>query len=296
MIGLPYPVWNGEKHSKTCQERDKYEIENDFFLVSGIRDSDWFFTLFPELLVDRHHEPEHRRCFDCQWRDNHSQTLSTKVHEGGGKAMKMEKVKIMLVLLGLLFGLMLLFGVGCHNIRVSPKNPEKPGVEKIPLDVGLYISDQFKNYKVSENRWGDQWNYTNLGEAGAAQFKLGLGLIFRTVEIVDEKPPFSKPKTVTLHAVIEPMIYKFIFDIPITKFQVYPAMIGYKITFYGMDGKVLFTKMVDGIGDTRGHPGFSFSENPTIAATKAVEDGINKALDAILASEEVKALVKEATK
>jgi hypothetical protein len=210
--------------------------------------------------------------------------------------MKTTKVKIMLILLGLLIGSTLLFGVGCHNIRVSPKPPEKVLAEKIPLDIGLYMSDEFKNYKVSENRLGDQWNYTNLGEASAAQVRLGLGLIFRTVEIIDEKPPFSKPKTITLHAVIEPMIYKFLFDIPFTKFQVYPAMIGYKITFYDMSGKVLFTKMVDGIGDTRGRPGFDFSENPTIAATKAVEQGVNNPLDAILASDEIKALVKEVQK
>jgi hypothetical protein len=202
----------------------------------------------------------------------------------------------MLFLLAILMGLIFLFGVGCHNIRVLPKPPEKPGIEKIPLDVGLYISDEFKNYKVSENRWGDQWTYANLGEASAAQFRLGLGLILRTVELVDEKPPFSKPKSVSLYAVIEPMIYKFIFDIPITKFQIYPAMIGYKITVYDINGKILLTKMVDGIGDTRGHPGFSFSENPTIAATKAVEDGISKALDSILASDEIKTLAKEVSK
>jgi hypothetical protein len=31
----------------------------------------------------------------------------------------------MLVLLGLLMGSIPLFGVGCHNIRVSPKPPEE---------------------------------------------------------------------------------------------------------------------------------------------------------------------------
>ncbi len=105
--------------------------------------------------------------------------------------MKTTKVKVMLFLLALLMGLTCLFGVGCHNIRVSPKPPEKPDIEKIPLDVGFYISDEFKSYKISENRWGDQWTYPNLGEASAAQFWLGLGLIFRSVEVVDEKPPFS---------------------------------------------------------------------------------------------------------
>lgn len=207
--------------------------------------------------------------------------------------MKAKKSILVLILLGPFVFLTFLFGMGCHNVRVSPKPPEKALAEKIPLDVGLYLSEELKNYKVSENRWGDQWNYTNLGEASATQFRLGFGQIFRTVEIVDERPPFSKPRTIKLHAVIEPMIYKFLFDIPFTKFQVYPAMIGYKITIYDMNGKVLLTKMVDGIGDTRGQPGFSYTENPARSATKAVEDGVNKVLDAILASEEIKALVKE---
>jgi hypothetical protein len=207
-----------------------------------------------------------------------------------------KQLKIKIIFWGLLGCLLLFYGIGCHNIRVSPKPPEKMLSEKIPLDIGLYLSEEFKNYKVSEYRWGDKWNYTNLGEASATQFRLGFNQIFRIVEIVDEKPPFSRPKTIKLHAVIEPMIYKFFFDIPFTKFQVYPAMIGYKITMYDMNGKVLFTKMVDGIGDTRGRPGFDFSENPAKAATKAVEEGVNKALDAILASDEVKLLVKELTK
>jgi hypothetical protein len=83
------------------------------------------------------------------------------------------------------------------------------------------------------------------------------------VGFVNEKHPFSKPKPIMFHAVIEPMIYKFIFSIPITKLQVFPAMIGYKITLFDMIGKILFTKVVDGIGDTRGHPDFNYSKNPT---------------------------------
>jgi len=210
--------------------------------------------------------------------------------------MKTQKTGRRLVLMGLFLSFTLIFTGCAHTVLVAPKPLEKGNIEKIPIDVGLYITEEFKNYKVSEDRKGDKWNYTNLGEASSVQIRLGLGQIFRTVEIVDEKPPFSRPKVITLQAVIEPAIYKFMFDIPFTKFQVYPAMIGYKITFYDMSGKVLFTKMVDGIGDTKGQPGFDFAENPSKSATKAVEEGVNKALDAILASDEIKALVKEVQK
>jgi hypothetical protein len=208
--------------------------------------------------------------------------------------MKLRKDRSLLVLLGLFIGFTLIFSAGCaHTVLVAPKPPEASLTEKIPLDVGLYLTEGIKNYKVSESRKGDTWNYTNLGEASVTQFRLGLGQIFRTVELVDERPPFSKPKSIVLHAVIEPTIEKFEFGIPLTKFQVYPAKIYYNITVYDMSGKVILTKSIDGIGDTKGSPGFDFTENPSKSASKAIENGANKALESILASEEIKMLLKK---
>ena len=208
--------------------------------------------------------------------------------------MKLQKNRSMLSLTGVLIGVIVIFSTGCaHMVPVIPKPPEKVCAEKIPLDMGLYIANEFKNYKVSESRLGDTWNYTNLGEASSTQFQLGLEQIFRTVEIVDEKPPFSKPKVTMLHAVIEPSIEKFDFNSPLTKLQVYPAKIQFKITIYDMSGKTIFTKSVEGIGDIQGSLCFDFAENPSKAASKAVEDGANKALKSILDSEEIKALLKK---
>ncbi len=287
---------DGEKHLKTCRQRDKYEIQNEFFLVFEIRDSDWVFTLFPELLVGWVNNRGTDNWFNWWCRSYGSERVSRQSSKEGGRNMKTGKTGRRLVLMGFFLSFTLIFTGCAHTVLVAPKPPEKGNIEKIPIDVGLYITDEFKNYKVSEYRKGDKWNYTNLGEGSSAQFRLGFSQIFRKVEIVDGKPPFSKPKATTLQAVIEPIIYKFMFDIPITKFQVYPAMIGYKITMYDMNGSILFTKMVDGIGDTKGQPGFNFAANPSKSATKAVEDGINKTLDVILASEEIKTLLKEATK
>jgi hypothetical protein len=60
-----------------------------------------------------------------------------------------------------------------------------------------------------------------------------------------------------------------------------------------MSGKVILTKSIDGIGDTKGSPGFDFTENPSKSASKAIENGANKALESILASEEIKMLLKK---
>lgn len=187
----------------------------------------------------------------------------------------------------------LVLSVGCaHGVVVAPKPPEKAVAEKVPADVGLYLSKEFKSYRVSEFKMGDKWNYDNLGEVSAGQFRLGLSQIFRTVELVDERPPFTKPQSRTFHAVVEPAIERFDFDIPFTKFQVYPAKIYYKVTVYDMSGKAVLTKTVEGIGDLKGSPGFDFAENPSKSASKAVEDGATKLLDALFASEEIKALLK----
>ncbi len=196
-------------------------------------------------------------------------------------------------LAGVLAGFLLLLFVGCaHSIVVAPKPSELTSIEKLPIDVGLYLTNDFKSYKVSEFRKGDKWNYDNLGEASATQFRLGLGQIFRTVELVDERPPFTKPKPRLYQAVIEPAIEKFDFEIPLTKFQVYPAKIHYKITVYDMGGQVVLTRSVEGVGDLKGSPGFDFAENPSKAASKAVEDGATKALETLMKSAEIRALLR----
>src|SRR5262249_29538615 len=152
------------------------------------------------------------------------------------------------VVAGTLLVIALVLSVGCaHGVVVAPKPPEKAVAEKVPADVGLYLSKEVRSYRISEVKKGDKWNYDNLGEASASQLRLGLSRIFRTVELVDERPPFTKPQLRTFHVVIEPAIEKFDFDIPFTKFQVYPAKIIYKVTVYDIGGTVVLTKTVEGI-------------------------------------------------
>ena len=187
--------------------------------------------------------------------------------------------------------LLIVFYTGCsHTIIAAPRPPEKRIEEKIPIHIGLYISKEFKNYKVSQPRLGDMWNYTNLGEVSSVQFKLGLERIFHVVEMVDEKPPFTKPRKTILYAVVEPTIDMFYFNIPPIDVQMYPARIYYHITVYDMNGRILLTQSIEGIGDTKGNQSFSFTKNPSTSASKAVEDGVNKAIEAILTMQEIKAM------
>jgi hypothetical protein len=95
-------------------------------------------------------------------------------------------------------------------------------------------------------------------------------------------------------AVVEPTIRNFTFDIPFTKLQVYPATIQYTITLRGPSGQTLYAATVDGVGDTEGSAGFDFSANPAQSATKAVEEGVKKAVDDLANSPAVQELAKAA--
>lgn len=183
--------------------------------------------------------------------------------------------------------------IGCHTITALPRPPEKTYVEKIPLDAGLYISKELNDFKVSRNLWGDQWTYPNLGTSSATMFQIGLSQIFRSLEKVDKRPPCEGQKTKNMQIVVEPAIEKFDFNIPFTKFQVYPARIHYLITIFDMNGETIFTRSIEGIGDTRGTYSFNYEEYPSKAASRAVEDGVDKALEEIIASEELKKFIAE---
>jgi len=199
-----------------------------------------------------------------------------------------------LAVIGFLASLTLPLSGGCaHTVLAFPKPPQKATAQTVPLDIGLFLTEPFRNYAVSEFRKGDKWNYENLGATSTTQFRLELEQKFRTVEVVDERPPFTKPSARVLHAVVEPAIDRFDFEIPFTKFQIYPARMHYKITVYDMSGKVILTKSVEGIGDTQGSPGFDFAENPSRSASRAIEDGARKALETLLASEEIQPLLKQ---
>jgi len=198
---------------------------------------------------------------------------------------KMGAVKLILLL-----GFLTILSVGCsHKVVVAPQLPDMMGQEKAPIDVGLFLSNELNDYRLSEYRKGDRWDYENLGQASAKQFICWFNQMFRSVVIVGGRPPITQTNT-TLDVVIEPIIDQFTFDIPWTKFHAYPASIHYRMLIYDMGGNVLSIKLVEGVGDVKGSPGFDFTENPSRAASKAIEDGVENALKILVNSPEIKRL------
>jgi hypothetical protein len=122
---------------------------------------------------------------------------------------------------------------GCHTVSVGPSFPSSPIPEKVPLRVGLYISDALAKFEAS--RPIDP-RVSNVGQASATAFRWALEAVFQTVETVTERPPLSHATSLPLHLVVEPAIEAFDVEFP---FLEYRASITYHLTVRDMTGMVL---------------------------------------------------------
>jgi TolA-binding protein len=214
-----------------------------------------------------------------------------------GQAPQVKKVETgnnmkMLVLMGLLIILTLILP-NCGPFPshvVYTKASDRTFGDKVPLNVGHYITEKFERYSVDKRGLVD-WYYPNLGMASAVQFKLALEQVFRRVETIRDIP-YSKKEAKGLDVVIEPQIDKFYFSAPAFNWQVWRTSITYKITLYDSNWNVLFTRYVEGIGDTKGRFSGPVSKHASVAASKAIEEGVKKAIDTILTSQEINKLLK----
>jgi hypothetical protein len=183
----------------------------------------------------------------------------------------------------------LVFLCGCsHIVPVMPSSSGLSSANKLQQEVGLILSDDLKRFQVNETKMGDTWNYANLGQASADHYRAYLESRFKKVTLVTaDSGPWTNHG---FAAVFDPRISGFTFDIPITKFQVYPATIRYSVTVYGPGKQVVYKSDVSGVGDTAGSPGFDFAANPSKSASKAVEEGVRLSVENSLAAPAVRGL------
>jgi len=187
--------------------------------------------------------------------------------------------------------------VGCsHNIPVTPSAQAIQTGNKIPLEVALILSDQLKTYQHSENKFGDTWVYSNLGQASAEHYRNVLESRFQKVTLVGSTIDSVSGNGQSFAAILDPRIAGFTFDIPFTKFQVYPATIRYTMTAFSPNKEIIYTNTTNGVGDTQGSPGFDFAANPSKSATKAVEDGVRLSVEDLISSSTFKQLLENKQK
>jgi len=195
------------------------------------------------------------------------------------------------------------FLAGClgpgMNVRVTvtPTLIEKTYPDKMPVNIGLYLTEEFKNYRVTDSTktLGTTYDFWNLGSESAGMFQVGLSQIFEKVVTVDQKPPFAKAQPVPLRAVVEPKIEGFNFKVPAIVVQPWSTKIQYKILVYNPEGKVVWQKSIMGVGEVPGSYTRTLEElstNPAKPTTAAISDAADKLIEAILGSEEIKRLLK----
>jgi hypothetical protein len=184
------------------------------------------------------------------------------------------------------------------RVTVTPTLIDKTYPDKMPVNLGLYLSDEFKNYRYTDSTktLGTTYDFWNLGSESAGIFEVGLSQVFEKVVIVDQKPPFTKIQPVPLQAVVEPKIEGLDFRVPAIVVQPWSARIQYKVLVYNPEGKVVWEKSIDGVGEVPGSYTRTLEElgtNPAQPATAAIIDAADKLIEAILASEEMKGLAKK---
>ena len=183
------------------------------------------------------------------------------------------------------------------RVTVTPTLIEKTFPDKMPVNMGLYLSEEFKNYRVTDSTktLGVTYDFWNLGSESAGMFEVGLSRIFEKVVVVDQKPPFSKVQPAPLRAVVEPKIEGFEFKVPVIVVQPWSTKIQYKILVYNPEGKVVWQRSITGVGEVPGSYTSTLEElgtNPAKPTTAAIIDATDKLLEAIRASEEIKRLLK----
>ena len=196
-----------------------------------------------------------------------------------------------------------LFLYGClgpsMNVRVTvtPTLIDKTYPDKMPVNIGLYLSDEFKNYRYTDSTktLGTTYDFWNLGSESAGIFEVGLSQVFEKVVVVDQKPPFTKAQPVPLRGVLEPKIEGLDFKVPTIVVQPWSTKIQYKVLVYNPEGKVIWEKAITGVGEVPGSYTRTMEElgiNPAKPATAAIIDAADKLIEAILTSDEMKGLGK----
>jgi hypothetical protein len=183
------------------------------------------------------------------------------------------------------------------RVTVTPTLIDKTYPDKMPVNIGLYVSDEFKNYRYTDSTktLGTTYDFWNLGSESAGIFEVGLSQIFERVVVVDQKPPFTKAQPVPLRGVVEPKIEGLDFKVPAIVVQPWSTKIQYKILMYNLEGKEIWQKSITGVGEVPGSYTRTLEElgtNPAKPATAAIIDAADKLIEAILASEEMRGLSK----
>jgi len=161
---------------------------------------------------------------------------------------------------------------GCTTSVVVEGSVPTPLVAKIPAQVGVYYSDEFRNYRYQEViRDSGTWNI-DLGSQNLTFFDNLLETLFESVAEIPE-PPLTREKMASLDGVFIPRIEKYGFLTPgISGLKFYSASIEYRIALYDKAGQKVGDWNIIGYGKSEGGM-FTADEAINEATVLAIRDG-----------------------
>lgn len=120
------------------------------------------------------------------------------------------------------------------NLKVESEVPT-PVVTRLPLNMGVYYDQQFRNYTYTEDS-AERHNWSiESGASQVAMFERILPSMFRTVKQI--KTPPAPGTNYNVDAVMVPGIEEMQFSLPSeTKLSLYEVWIKYKIGLYDNSG------------------------------------------------------------
>jgi hypothetical protein len=161
---------------------------------------------------------------------------------------------------------------GCTTSVVVEGSVPTPLVAKIPARVGVYYSDEFRNYRYQEViRDSGTWNI-DLGTQNLTFFDNLLGTLFESVVEIPE-PPLTAEEMASLDGVFIPRIEKYGFLTPgISGLKFFSASIEYRIALYDKTGQKIGDWNIIGYGKSEGGM-FTADEAINEATVLAIRDG-----------------------
>ena len=163
---------------------------------------------------------------------------------------------------------------GASQVIVSPiLDLPTPLVEPIPVDIGIYYSQSFRNfvYDESKDSQGVDDTSIHLGNAQISMFDRVFAAYFSGVQILERGEPASK--RAGLDAVLVPQVADVEYSVPRTsKAKIYEVWIKYQFDLLAPDGTTIAKWTMPVYGKTPTALLKSNSEAINLAAMMALRD------------------------
>jgi hypothetical protein len=158
---------------------------------------------------------------------------------------------------------LVLAGCGASQMRPVDRSPT-PLVDALPLDAGLYLDSEFRQYVYKEKRWNIDWQVA-LGEAAVTHASRMAKASFRAVR---EVKALNTPGEPALALVLAPRIEEFAFVTPRDAGgSLYQVTLRFRMNVHDSQGRLVDSLVYTGYGAT-GSGSSLGSTAPLTAATE----------------------------